>query len=222
MPRGQPRPRGRAIPIGGGKFTAQMYHPERERGPDGITRDCAITVWRRSIEETLSAGRLCGTVPQRSIAGPLIVQVEAFFPRPQELLTASADATPIPHEIAPDRDNLDKPILDVMQAMGIIINDGQACRGEVQKWYCGIGCQPGAIVTVASIPGGRKPKGQGRQNPRAPKPVRLGDVVPNIGAMTWIRAPMTLVGSTDSLRCLREIRSWLEKAEAAVPGSLIS
>jgi Holliday junction resolvase RusA-like endonuclease len=157
-PCGQPRPRASVV-----QGRASVYQPKRARGTDGIVRDLPITVWRRRVEEVGRSSR-----PASPLAGPLSVHVQCFFSRPQRLLGKKHPDGPIPHTDRPDRDNLDKPILDVLawnkeRGWGFWPVDAHVCQGPVEKWYCRRGGSPGAIVRIS---------------PAVPAPGGLFDIVP--------------------------------------------
>ena len=48
----------------------------------------------------------------------------------------------------PDRDNLDKSILDSITAAGIWVDDAQVCDSRISKMYPPVGCGTGVIITI--------------------------------------------------------------------------
>jgi Holliday junction resolvase RusA-like endonuclease len=49
------------------------------------------------------------------------------------------------HTGKPDRDNVEKGILDALTALGMWEDDGQVCQGSVDKIY---GERPGAVIVI--------------------------------------------------------------------------
>ena len=75
------------------------------------------------------------------------VDVEAYFPRPQWLLNVLPDKT-LPMLERPDRDNLDKTILDTLTGLGYWVDDSQVYVGRLEKWYVQDGYGPGARISI--------------------------------------------------------------------------
>lgn len=129
-PVGQPRPR---VTING-TFT-----------PHG-----AIDGWKARIAIGAYKHR-----PKELLAGPLRVHLVFFFPRPKshfkgknKILRTTA---PNWHMVRPDRDNLDKAVLDCLTKSGFWGDDCQVCSGYVEKRYCDPGEKPGVDVSIRPI-----------------------------------------------------------------------
>ena len=117
-PRAQPRQRHRVITT---KFNQSFVHNYTSK------RD-PVNDWKRDIQ--LEASRIC----KSPFVGPLRVDIALFFLRPQRLMTKKAPDGPMWHTVKPDRDNLEKAILDALKGI-LFLDDCQVCAGEVKKFY---------------------------------------------------------------------------------------
>jgi len=78
--------------------------------------------------------------PIELLTGPLCVDVIFYFPRPQshyrtgKLVGELKDNAPLHHTKRPDRDNLDKLVLDALTGV-FWKDDSQICEGEILKHY---------------------------------------------------------------------------------------
>lgn len=68
--------------------------------------------------------------------GPVKVSWTAYLPRPKALCRKKDPDGPVPHHKRPDRDNLDKTILDALKGV-IYKDDSQVFSGEIKKFYHG-------------------------------------------------------------------------------------
>lgn len=143
-PCGMPRPRARAMKTKSGKYIATMYQPKRagrhakNSGFEEAARfksAIADAVWR--------VGR-----PSEPWTGPLRVTIEAYFDRPKYLLKKSSPAGKIPHTVKPDRDNIDKAVLDALKDVGLLTDDAQVCAGGITKWWVKKGGTPGVVIVI--------------------------------------------------------------------------
>lgn len=144
-PRGQPRPRAFARKMGG-KFVARVFESGTAEG------------WK-----SLIAAEAAAHVPDSPILrGPVRVDAFFIFPRPKSHYRTGkradelrADA-PTWHTAKPDRDNLDKALLDALtQLGGFWSDDCQVCAGEIQKFYAG---RPGLLVKITALGKGAIPQ----------------------------------------------------------------
>jgi Holliday junction resolvase RusA-like endonuclease len=93
-------------------------------------------------------------LPTTPIESACRVDAAFYFPRPKGHYRTGKHAAelkpdaPIDHTAKPDRDNLDKCVLDVLTQLGFWRDDAQVCEGTIRKAY---GDRPGAIITVTPL-----------------------------------------------------------------------
>ena len=90
--------------------------------------------------------------PAQPLRGPLSVSIDLFFPRPKKLMRRRDPDGPVRHTAKPDRDNVEKAILDAMTNAGWWCDDAQVCAGEVRKFYAAKDGRPGAEIRVKELP----------------------------------------------------------------------
>jgi len=126
VPKAQPRPRSFAV-----KGKARMYNPATAEG------------WKQRIGTAALTQR-----PGTPLQGPLRVSIDFYLPRPKRLCRKKDPNGPIRHTAKPDRDNLEKAVLDALTAIGFWGDDCQVCAGQVRKFYHGKDAQPGARIRI--------------------------------------------------------------------------
>ncbi len=131
IPKAQPRPRAFARKFPSGVVAARVYDAGTAEG------------WKSLIAEAARPHR-----PAAPLEGPIRLDVDFFFPRPQSLNRKKDPDDEIPHTVKPDRDNLEKALLDCLKTIGVLKDDCQVCCGEVRKFYVRKGGRPGALVTI--------------------------------------------------------------------------
>lgn len=136
-PKAQPRPRAFARKMGD-KFTARIYDAGTAEG------------WKSQIAMKATPHR-----PAAPFDGPLSVNATFIFKRPNAHFVGNKPAKPLRadapewHTTKPDRDNLEKALLDtITQLGGFWHDDTQVCAGEIRKVY---GATPGAVVEISTI-----------------------------------------------------------------------
>lgn len=132
-PKAQPRPRAFARKMGN-TFVARVYDAGTAEG------------WKSLI--AMAARGHCPKIP---LAGPLCVDIDLYFPRPQRLLRAKDPEGAIRHTAKPDRDNLDKAALDCLTQLGFWGDDAQVCDGRVRKFYASKHGPAGARIEIQQI-----------------------------------------------------------------------
>lgn len=126
-PKGQPR--ARATRRGG---HVGMYTPDTAKE------------WRKAIADALEP-----MVPTDPIEGPVEVEMKFYFSRPQRLNTSRSLDGEIPHIKKPDKDNLEKAVLDECVKVGLIRDDCQVWASDrIEKVYVCKGGTPGMMLTV--------------------------------------------------------------------------
>lgn len=126
-PKGQPRARAFAF---NGK--ARMYDPSTAEG------------WKACVA---LAAKAAG-IPPTPTSSPIRLDATFLFPRPGRLNKKSSPEGRIEHTAKPDRDNLDKAVLDCLTQLGVWQDDKQVCGGEVSKFYVAKGERPGAEIRI--------------------------------------------------------------------------
>lgn len=101
----------------------------------------------------VAATALAQKPPQPSV-GPVIVELTFIFQRPMSHFRTWKNAgrlkaqAPMWHYQKPDRDNLEKAVLDALKPCGYWHDDCQVCRGEVIKRWAMEGELPGAKLKI--------------------------------------------------------------------------
>lgn len=114
-------------------FTAHIYNPS------------SADDWKRDV-----IAEAVKYMPPSPIGAPIKVDIDFLFPRPQRLLKASCPTTRIPLDIRPDRDNLDKAVLDALTDCKYLADDKVVFAGEPAKYYVSRnGEEPGAVIKVS-------------------------------------------------------------------------
>ena len=131
LPKAQPRIK---ATIRGAARHASVYTPQTAKA------------WKSAVVE---AGR--EHMPAMPLSGPVRVGLRFYFPRPQRLMRKKDPANRIWHTSKPDRDNLEKAVLDCLTAAGWFCDDSQVCAGETLKFYVPKDGEPGAVVFVQEL-----------------------------------------------------------------------
>lgn len=132
-PKAQPRPRAFAKKFGA-TYSARIYDPGTAEGWKGL-----IAYWAKQH------------TPETPMDGPVRVDVDFFFPRPARLMRKKDPEGPIRHTAKPDRDNLDKALLDTLTQLGFWRDDAQVCDGAPRKWYVAKDGTPGARIVIEEL-----------------------------------------------------------------------
>lgn len=85
------------------------------------------------------------------LTGPLFARITVFFPRPKKFNARKYSAGPLPHTCKPDRDNVEKAILDALKGV-VFRDDCQVCAGEVMKFYHELNGRPRAEIVIGELP----------------------------------------------------------------------
>ena len=88
--------------------------------------------------------------PKEPIEGPIVVSISFMLKRPQRLMRKTDPKGPVPHAVKPDRDNLDKAVLDALQSAGWWRDDCQVYSGVITKNYHRKKGKPGALIVIKS------------------------------------------------------------------------
>lgn len=133
-PRSQPRPRGRAImPKHGGKPFVHVYNPDTSRE------------WKKALISHVTP-KIHGRRPWDQAVRVTIV---AFFERPAWMRVPALEClTDLPYLGTPDRDNIDKAVLDALTVARVWEDDCLVFSGPTEKYYAEPGYRDGVHVTV--------------------------------------------------------------------------
>lgn len=135
-PKPQPRPRAFARKFGK-KWQARVYDASTAEG------------WKAQIAE--AAKPFLTAAP---LSGPLRVDCEFYMPRPKYHFRKDGTLKPKAprwRSIKPDRDNLDKAVLDCLTQLGMWQDDGQVCDGRVPKLYETTMEPAGVEITISQL-----------------------------------------------------------------------
>lgn len=89
--------------------------------------------------------------PPSPLDGPLSVSIDFLMPRPKSRMRKRDPSGEIPSSAKPDRDNLEKAVLDALTQDGWWRDDAQVCAGEVRKLYHAKGAAPGARIAIRAV-----------------------------------------------------------------------
>lgn len=138
-PKGQPRPRAFARNFGG-KWQARIF----EAG--------TAEAWKSQVTIAAQAH-----IPAEPIEGPIRVDLTFVFERPKNHFGSGKNSTrlkegaPKYHTSKPDRDNLDKAVLDALTTLGFWRDDAQVVGGELWKEYATAGRSSGVNVRISRV-----------------------------------------------------------------------
>jgi Holliday junction resolvase RusA-like endonuclease len=104
--------------------------------------------WRADLVRQAALHR-----PACPLEGTVRVDWLALLPRPQRLCRRKDPPGLIWAPTTPDRDNLDKAILDALAADGWFHNDKQVATGTIGKAYHSKGGVPGAWIRIRELAG---------------------------------------------------------------------
>lgn len=84
------------------------------------------------------------------LAGALRIDAVFVFPRQSAKVWKTKPMPRYRHVTKPDRDNLDKALLDSLKG-GIFVDDCQVCAGEIEKWHAAGDEQPHCEITITPL-----------------------------------------------------------------------
>jgi Holliday junction resolvase RusA-like endonuclease len=122
---------------------ASVYTPTKIKNSDGTKKPHPIVQFKHEVKEACRKEYTAAP-----LEGPLCVDVYAVFPRKK--FPKKAGEGRIYHIAKPDRDNLDKAILDAMKGI-IFADDKQVCRGMIEKVYAAVDEQPHVEIIVTKL-----------------------------------------------------------------------
>jgi Holliday junction resolvase RusA-like endonuclease len=146
LPVAQPRVKARSV-----KGIAQVYPVTTLDATKHLPiRPHPIVAWKDAARR--ASRQLIG--PSEWIIGPVQVDCEFVFPRPAVKIWKTRPMPRERHTSKPDRDNLDKAILDALTPI-LWRDDAQVCAGYLEKWVAAGDEEPRAVIRVTLLEGSR-------------------------------------------------------------------
>ena len=84
------------------------------------------------------------------IKGPIVVEIEAWFPRPQSKVWKRKAMPSYWHTVKPDADNVLKAVLDALNGIAWV-DDAQIACVSVKKHVCSGACSPRVWICIEEI-----------------------------------------------------------------------
>jgi Holliday junction resolvase RusA-like endonuclease len=122
---------------------ATMYTPTKIKAADGSKKDHPIVAFKATVRMAFER-KFSGS----PFIAPLRVDCCFVMPRPQKLMRKSDPPGRIPHAQKPDRDNLDKAVLDALKGLAWT-DDCQASSGLIEKWWTAIDESAHVVVRIS-------------------------------------------------------------------------
>lgn len=97
---------------------------------------------------------IAGDAVRPVFTGPLRVDLVVVFSRPKSHFTSKGlikPAAPVWHTGKPDRDNLDKGVLDALTQIQMWPDDAQVCAGGVTKRFAAMNEATGCQITISVL-----------------------------------------------------------------------
>ena len=135
-----PQPRAKATTFGG---RTRIYTPMTRKGQDGKRRSNGVAEFK-ALAKLVAANTFGDGAP---LTGPVRVDCEFVFPRPLNMIWKRKPMVRVPKTTKPDRDNLDKMILDALTGV-VFRDDNQVWDGTITKLIGAGDEQPHTLVTV--------------------------------------------------------------------------
>ena len=89
--------------------------------------------------------------PANPLEGPIQIRIIFWMPRPKRLLRKKDPDGPVLHTFTPDKDNLEKPVMDALTNDGWFQDDAQICMGKTVKCYHAKTGSPGAEIYIDEL-----------------------------------------------------------------------
>lgn len=128
-PVAQPRGRVGVIKQKNGKVRGTIFNQTTIKNSDGTKKPHPIVAFKSDVKRTI-AQHWKGA----PLEGPLRLDLVFVFPRPKKLIWKTKPMPRLRYSIKPDRDNIDKSLMDAVKGI-VWIDDAQVCDGRIQKFY---------------------------------------------------------------------------------------
>lgn len=135
-PKGQPRVRA---------FVRGRHAGVYDPGTADDWKACVMLAAKQAIS---------GDLPRPIFSGPLRVDLVVVFARPKSHFTSKGflkPTAPVWHTGKPDRDNLDKGVLDALTQIQMWPDDAQVCAGGVTKRFAAEHEASGCQITINAL-----------------------------------------------------------------------
>jgi Holliday junction resolvase RusA-like endonuclease len=124
--------------------------PRHVRGRFVSTANPHEKLWKRGVERAAFAAVIYRGDPLPLFPGPVRVTMTFIFEPPK----GERHRIGTPHTLKPDKDNLEKLVLDAMTKARVFKDDSQVAQGPVEKWW---GERAGVVVVAEQIGAERAP-----------------------------------------------------------------
>ena len=114
--------------------------PKAQPRPRAFSRKTATAIITRMYDPGTSDGwkgcvmRALKDYANREIAGAVRIDLSFFMPRPKYMLTKKFPDHELWHTKKPDRDNLEKAVLDALKAIKVLADDCIVSDGRLRKY----------------------------------------------------------------------------------------
>lgn len=142
IPVAQPRPR--AVKFGN---TARVHEVTHVKQADGSRKPHPINAFKATVR--LAATAIYTGPP---LTGPLRVDCLFVFPRHGNRIWKTKPMLRYWHVHKPDRDNLDKAVLDALKGT-VLADDASVCDGRITKQCAAGDEQPHCVITIVVLGG---------------------------------------------------------------------
>ena len=126
-----------------------MPRPRFARSGHAYTPKGPIDVWKAAIASECRHHR-----PRVPLTGPVECNLRFIFRRPKAHFTSKGLRmnAPVHHSVKPDKDNLEKAVLDVLTRNGFWLDDSQVARGYTAKSYSDVlEDSAGVLISISSL-----------------------------------------------------------------------
>lgn len=131
--------------------------PKAQPRPRAFSRKTATAIITRMYDPGTSDGwkgcvmRALKDYANREIAGAVRIDLSFFMPRPKYMMTKKFPDHELWHTKKPDRDNLEKAVLDALKDIKVLSDDCIVCDGRLRKYVVRKGGKIGAHLTLTTL-----------------------------------------------------------------------
>jgi Holliday junction resolvase RusA-like endonuclease len=136
------QPRVKASAFGG---HVKIYTPTSVKQADGSNKPHPIAAFKATVRMAF-----VDAYKGSPLTGPLRCDCLFVMPRPKNMIWKTRAMPRMPHTSKPDRDNLDKAVMDALKGLAWV-DDSQVCQGTIEKCIAAGDEQPHAVITIAQV-----------------------------------------------------------------------